>query len=200
MTHERAAERRVLPVGSTDGRDAGWWGMMCLIATEASLFAYLLFGYFYFAAQFGRTWLPEKLPEFTLSLPNTVILAVSSLAVWWAERSIKRGGKAGLVAGLIAAIVLGAVFVGIQLVEWSRKGFPLSANSYSSFYYITTGFHMAHVAVGLFLLIGVALWSCFGWFDERRHGPVSIAAAYWHFVDAVWLAVFASYYVLPRVM
>ena len=74
MQHELAAERRPLPVGSTDGREMGWWGMMTVIATEASLFGYLLFGYYYFAAQFGRAWLPDELPEFRLSLPNTVIL------------------------------------------------------------------------------------------------------------------------------
>ena len=71
MPREMLATSRPLPVGSTDGREMGWWGMMCLIATEASLFAYLLFGYYYFAAQFGRSWLPDRLPDFTLSLPNT---------------------------------------------------------------------------------------------------------------------------------
>ena len=200
MTHELAAERRPLPVGSTDGRDTGWWGMMMLIATEASLFGYLLFGYYYFAAEFGRSWLPEKLPEFHLSLPNTLILIASSFAAWWAERAIRRSRSGVAVAGLVLSILLGAVFIAIQLLEWSKKDFSLASNSYGSFYFVTTGFHMAHVAVGLLLLIGVLVWTAMGWFDSRRHAPLSIAAIYWHFVDAVWLAVFFTYYVSPHVM
>ena len=200
MTHELAAERRPLPVGSTDGRETGWWGMMTLIATEASLFGYLLFGYYYFAAQFGRSWLPEKLPEFRLSLPNTVILIVSSLAVWWAERAIARAAAARQSVGLVISILLGAGFMAIQGLEWSNKTFTPASNSYGSFYFITTGFHMAHVAAGLLLLLAVLLWTAMGWFDQRRHAPVSIAAIYWHFVDVVWLAVFFTYYISPHVV
>lgn len=200
MQPELAAETRPLPVGSTDGRDTGWWGMMTLIATEASLFGYLLFGYFYFAAQFGRSWLPEKLPEFRLSLPNTAILIMSSIAVWWAERAIRRGRSGRAMAALAAALALGVVFVAIQLLEWSRKDFSLSSSSYGSFYFVTTGFHLAHVVAGLLMLAGVSFWTAMGWFDARRHAPLSIAAVYWHFVDAVWLAVFISYYALPRLM
>ena len=50
------------------------------------------------------------------------------------------------------------------------------------------------------MLAGVAVWSLTGAFDARRHAPVSIAAVYWHFVDVVWIAVFFSYYVMPRLM
>lgn len=200
MPVELAAKARPLPVGSTDGRDTGWWGMMTLIATEASLFGYLLFGYCYFAAQFGRSWLPEKLPEFRLALPNTAILIISSLVVWWAERAIRRGRTGQAVAGLVAGMVLGAVFVGVQLLEWSKKDFSLSSNSYGSFYFVTTGFHMAHVVAGLLMLAAAAVWAGMGWFDARRHAPLAIAAVYWHFVDAVWLAVFVTYYVSPRLV
>lgn len=200
MAHELAAASRPLPVGSTDGRETGWLGMMTLIATEASLFGYLLFGYFYFTAQFGRSWLPEKLPEFRLSLPNTLILILSSVAIWWAERAIKRGRSAQSALATGVAIILGAVFVGVQLLEWSGKDFSPATNSYGSFYFITTGLHMAHVLVGLLLLAGAGLWTLMGWFDRRRHAPLSIAAIYWHFVDAVWLTVFLTYYVSPRLM
>jgi cytochrome c oxidase subunit 3 len=200
MQHELATEHRSLPVGSTDRRETGSWGMMALIATEASLFGYLLFGYYYFAAQFGRMWLPEKLPEFRLSLPNTLILIASSGAVWWAERALSRGRMGQALAGLVLSIVLGAGFMAVQFLEWSNKTFSLATNSYGSFYFITTGFHMAHVAVGLLLLLGVLLWTAMGWFDVRRHAPLSIAAIYWHFVDAVWLAVFFTYYVSPHLV
>lgn len=195
---DRSAERLPLPVGSIEGHDTGTWGMWTLIATEAALFAYLLFGYYYFAAQFGHAWLPSKLPEFRLALPNTVILLASSAAAWWGERGVKRNSTLQLAAGLGIALLLGLIFLGIQLFEWRSKDFAPWTSSYGSFYFITTGFHMAHVAAGLLMLLGVLVWGLLGYFDARRHTPVSIAAVYWHFVDAVWLAVFFTYYVTPR--
>ena len=187
-----------VPVGSVGTRTSGWWGMACVIMTEASLFAYLLFSYYYFAVQFGRDWLPNELPSFRLSGPNTAILLLSSLAVWWGERGIRKGSRATLAAGLIAGILLGAVFVGIQYLEWADKPFTIASDSYGSLYFTITGFHMAHVVVGLVILAVLLLWSLLGYFDPVRHAPVKIGAIYWHFVDAVWLTVFFTFYVTPQ--
>lgn len=195
---DRAASTGRFPVGSYGRRASGWWGMLLLIMTEGALFAYLLFSYYYFAVQHGRSWLPQELPEFKLSAPNTVILLLSSVAVWWGEHSTTRGSRLQAVIGLVIGIVLGIVFVGIQYLEWMSKPFGIDSNSYASLYFTITGFHMAHVVAGLLLLITVLVWSLLGYFDPERHAPVSISAIYWHFVDAVWLTVFFTFYVTPR--
>ncbi len=101
-------------------------------------------------------------------------------------------------AALLGGIVLGAVFVVVQGLEWKSKPFSLSSNPYGSIYFTTTGFHMAHVIAGLVMLVVVALWTSMRLFDRSRMAPVSIAIAYWHFVDAVWLTVFFTYYITPR--
>lgn len=190
--------KKPLPTGSIGKKANGWWGMITLVATEASLFAYLLFSYFYFAVQYGRVWLPDKLPEFKLSLPNTIILLLSSAVVFWAERQARQGARWKLSAGLAVTFVLGAVFVGIQLMEWRNKTFTPSSSSYGSLYFTITGFHMAHVLAGLIVLLFLLIWSLLGYFDDRRNAPVTIGALYWHFVDAVWLVVFFSLYVTPH--
>lgn len=195
---DTTARLHTVSAGSVGTRASGWWGMVCLIMTEASLFAYLLFSYYYFAVQFGRRWLPETLPSFHLSGPNTILLILSSVAVWWGERGIRRGSRATLAIGLLAGIVLGAAFVGIQYLEWAGKPFGIASNSYGSLYFTITGFHMAHVVVGLVMLAVMLIWSLLGYFDPVRHAPITIGAAYWHFVDAVWLAVFFTFYVTPR--
>jgi heme/copper-type cytochrome/quinol oxidase subunit 3 len=187
-----------LPVGSVGRKGSGWWGLVCLVATEAALFAYLLFCYFYFSVQLDRAWLPDPLPEFRLALPNTIILLVSSVTMWSAEHGARTGRRARLVGGLVATIVLGIAFFVIQLFEWKAKSFALATSAYSSLYYTTTGFHMVHVAVGVLVLVAVLAWALLGYFDRRRHVPVLIAAVYWHFVDVVWLAVFFTYYVTPH--
>ena len=93
---------------------------------------------------------------------------------------------------------MGAAFVAIQGLEWENQTFSLSSSAYGSLFFIVTGFHMAHVVVGLLLLIAVAVWSFRGYFGPARSAPVSIVAIYWHFVDAVWVTVFFMFYLTPR--
>jgi cytochrome c oxidase subunit 3 len=186
-----------LPVGSHGRNGVGWWGMMCLIATEASLFAYLLFSYFYLAVQYGTAWLPERHPSMRLALPDTLVLLLSSVAVWWGERGAIQGRRGQNLSGLSIAIALGVVFVGVQLFEWSGKPFGVASSSYGSLYFIITGFHMAHVIVGLGVLLALLGWSAAGYFGPRHHTPIMIGSIYWHFVDVVWLAVFSTFYLTP---
>jgi len=186
-----------LPVGARGKNSVGWWGMLCLIATEASLFAYLLFSYYYVAIQRGPSWAPQPHPSLRLSGPNTVVLLASSVAVWWGEEGVKKGERGRQLVGLAIAIGLGAVFLVVQGFEWRAKTFNLASGSYGSLFFTITGFHMAHVIAGLLILIAVFVWSAMGYFNIRRHAPVSISSIYWHFVDAVWLAVFFTFYVTP---
>lgn len=176
---------------------SGWFGIWWLIASEGALFAYLLFSYYYSLLQAGGSWPPEGPPSLRLALPNTFVLLASSLAVWFAERGIRRNELGQLLGGLIAALVLGLLFVGVQLTEWSNKTFGLSTHLYGSFYFTITGFHMAHVIVGLLVLATLVWWTFAGRLDRLRHEPVSIGVLYWHFVDVVWLAVFTTFYLVP---
>jgi len=186
-----------LPVGSMGHKASGWWGMLCVIATEASVFIYLLFSYFYFAIEFHQGWVPDGPPSLALALPNTAVLIASSLTLWWGERSMRRGEPRRALMAILATIALGAMFVGVQLAEWHNKTFSLTSHPYGSVYFTTTGFHMVHVVVGLIVLAALAMWTWLGYFDRVRHAPVSIGALYWHFVDAVWVAVFFTFYVTP---
>lgn len=176
---------------------SAWYGMWWLIATEAALFGYLLFGYIYSLIQVSGPWPPDGAPSLKLALPNTFILLASSAAVVIAEKRARRNDRTWLIGGLLVAIVLGLIFVGVQLKEWSDKPFTPSSHLYGSYYFTITGFHMAHVVVGLLVLAALAVWAFRGEFAQRRSEPVSIGALYWHFVDAVWLVVFATFYLLP---
>ncbi|MBV9510017.1 MAG: heme-copper oxidase subunit III [Caulobacteraceae bacterium] len=193
-------EPRLLPVGSLGRNSVGWWGVLCLIATESCLFAYLLFSYAYMAVQYGRAWLPEAHPSISLSGPDTLILLASSVAAWWGEEGVKHSRRPQHLAGVGLAILLGLIFLVVQVFEWKDKGYTLSTNSYSSLYFTITGFHMAHVVVGVLMLGMVLIWSLMGYFSPRHHVRVSVASLYWHFVDAVWLCVFFTFYISPYLM
>jgi len=190
-------EQPRVPVGSIRRRGTGWWGVLTLILTEGSLFAYLLFSYYYFALQSSGGFLPDKPPALELSLPNTIILLLSSVAAWWGDVGIRRGKQGQLIIGLAVALVLGTIFVAVQLFEWREQTFALRTSQYGSLFYTITGFHMAHVVVGLLVLAALLLWSILGHFNSKRSAPILIGGAYWHFVDAVWLAVFFTFYITP---
>ena len=193
-----ALEQPRVPVGSIRRRGTGWWGVLTLILTEASLFVYLLFSYYYFAFQSSSGgFLPNKPPSLELSVPNTIILLLSSVAVWWGDVGVRRGKQRQLVVGLAVALVLGIAFVTIQLFEWREQTFALRSSQYGSLFYTITGFHMAHVIVGLLVLATLLIWSALGYFSGRRSAPILIGGAYWHFVDVVWLAVFFTFYITP---
>ena len=187
-----------LPVGNVGKLASGWWGMCCLIATEAALFAYLLFSYFYLGSQSHGGWVPE-LPRLNVALPNTLLLIASSFVLNWGERGVRQGERGRLLTGLGLTVLLGLVFVGLQALEWHNKPFGLGDNAYASSYFITTGFHMLHVIGGLVMLAVLLLWASAGKFSAERHAAVSIGSLYWHFVDIVWLCVFSAFYLLPYI-
>ncbi len=192
-----ALDRQPLPVGAVRRRGSGWWGVVCLIATEAALFAYVLFSYFYYAVQIADGWIPAS-PSFSFSLPAVVVLIVSGAAVWWGERASLRGARLHTALGFLVGLILGLGFIALQLLDWSSKPFTLRSNEYGSIFFTTTGLHLAHLVAGTVALLLILIWSALGYFDARRNTPVLIVAAYWYFVVAVGVAVFLAFYVLPH--
>ncbi|MFZ0558250.1 MAG: heme-copper oxidase subunit III [Methylovirgula sp.] len=186
-----------LPIGSVDRRASGWYGMLCVIATEGALFGYLLFAYFYCAVQFPSSWSPEPYPPFTFALPATIAMLLSSGAIWWGERSLARRALPEHRIGLALAGLLGVVFLVLEGLEWKSKPFALTTNLYGSLYFTITGFDALHVIFGIAAILAVLTWSLLGYIDYRRNTPVLIISAYWHFVTAVWIAIFFTFYIAP---
>lgn len=187
----------VLPVGSPGERSGGRWGCLTLIATEAALFVYLIASYLYLAVQTTQSWPPEGLPKLGLGSLNTVILLSSSGFVWLAERAVRAGRVRRAVLWLAIAIALGAIFVGIQLKEWTSHPYGITTHLYGSLYFLITGFHMAHVIIGIGVLGFLLLWTAMGYFDAHRYAALQIGGLYWHFVDVVWLFIFSTLYLSP---
>lgn len=190
-------QRQQLPVGSAGKLSGGWWGILALILTEASLFGYLLFAYFYLASQTEQTWPPDGLPALLVPAVNTAILLASSVGVWVGERYVRQGRIHSGITGFVAAIALGSSFVVIQLLEWRNKTYDITSDLYGSLYFTITGFHMCHVVIGLAILMLLLVWTVLGYFDARRYAAITIGGAYWHFVDVVWLFVFSALYISP---
>ena len=190
-------QQALLPVGSAGKLSGGWWGMWALIVTEASLFGYLLFAYFYLSSQAVQAWPPDGLPDLLLPSMNPVILLASSAGVWAGEYAIRRNRLNWGIAGLTAAIMLGSCFIVIQLKEWGAKTYSITSDLYGSLFFTITGLHLCHVIIGLAILLLLLAWTFLGYFDDRRYAAITIGGAYWHFVDIVWLFVFTTLYLSP---
>lgn len=186
-----------VPVGPIGRRGVGWWGTLTLVATEGALFGYLLFSYYYFAAQLPKTWMAEPWPKFNYAAPETIALLLSAAAVWWAQTGSRIGSKGRVALGLLLAALLGAAFIAIQYTEWRSRPFSIRSGPYGSLFFTIGGFDMAHAAVGVIAMLFVSLWGVLGYFDRIRNAPVENIALYWYFVVAVWICIFFTFYVSP---
>jgi cytochrome c oxidase subunit 3 len=195
------------------------YGMILFIASEVMFFVGWFWSFFDFALfptalQFdhetGKTlslwgtegavaaFIPEGmevLDPFALPLLNTLILLCSGTTVTWAHHSLIHGDRTGLKQGLWATVALGVLFSAIQAYEYSVAPFGFGGNTYSSAFYMATGFHGFHVLIGT-IFLSVCLYRAYlGHFTPRQHFGFEAAAWYWHFVDVVWLFLFVAVYV-----
>ncbi|GAA6211048.1 cytochrome c oxidase subunit 3 [Hyphomicrobiales bacterium 4NK60-0047b] len=141
-----------------------------------------------------ETFNPWKLP-----LVNTLILLLSGTTVTWAHHAMLKDDRKGLIWGLLLTVILGVIFTICQVYEYMHAGFAFSnengGNIYGSVFYMATGFHGFHVVVGTITLAVMMFRAMAGHFTAKQHFGFEAAAWYWHFVDVVWLFLFACIYV-----
>ncbi len=126
---------------------------------------------------------------------NTLILLLSGTTVTWAHHAMLKDDRQGLIWGLVCTVVLGVLFTACQVYEYMHAGFSFAGHIYGATFYMATGFHGAHVLIGTIFLFVCLLRALSGHFTSKQHFGFEAAAWYWHFVDVVWLFLFAAIYV-----
>lgn len=179
--------------------EMAWWGMVFLLAIETTVFASLIFSYFYLRAGFPG-WPPPGIDPPPLLLPtlNTFVLLASAVPVAWADRGIRRGDQRAVRAGKLGGQALLVVFLVLKVVEYGGYDYTWSTNAYGSIVWTITGFHVAHVTVALLKSAVVLTLAWRGYFSERRYLGVQANALYWYFVVLVWIPIYATVYLSPR--
>ena len=172
-------------------------GMLLFIASEVMLFGSFFTAYFFIRVVNSYPWPPEgfELPRYVAGV-NTAILVTSSFTVHWALQSIRRGNRAGMQAGLVLTFLMGLTFLLTQMVEYARVGFAPGDNAFTTVFFSLTGLHGAHVFVGLTILMFMTIRAFRGHFSAGHHHGVELAGIYWHFVDIMWIVVYATVYLL----
>jgi cytochrome c oxidase subunit 3 len=189
-------------------------GMWVFLATEVLFFGGLILAYCVY-----RFMYPEGFAEaarhtqIAIGTANTAILLTGSFFVAWAVAIVRLG--AGRIAAILfaGAAALGCIFLILKGIEYRieydehlvpgyffafRGPNATSAWLFFSFYFVATGVHALHVAIGIVVLIVIALKSRRGAYSDRYHAPATVAGLYWHFVDLVWVFLFALIYLPGR--
>lgn len=181
-------------------------GMLFFIGSEIALFGAFFMSYFFlriaqeadyssWAAQIG-----DILPMGVVTL-NSLLLFSSSVTIHYAEIALLRGSRGGMKLWLALTILLGSIFLGIQIFEYvelvGHESLGPSTSAYSSVFYSLTGLHGFHVFVGLVMLLVMLIRTTRGHYGTHpsQHVGFRTMSVYWHFVDLVWIFVFGLIYV-----
>lgn len=180
------------------------YGVILFITSEVMFFVAWFWSFFKHALYpmeegSGGVWPPVGIETFDpwhLPLINTLILLCSGCAATWAHHAIAHeNDRKGLVQGLALAIILGMIFTVFQVYEYTHATFSFSGNIYGANFFMATGFHGFHVVVGTIFLAICLIRAKRGHFTPEKHIGFEAAAWYWHFVDVVWLFLFAAIYI-----
>lgn len=178
-----------------------WWGMVGLILIEAVVFASLIASYFYLRAG-AQTWPLDdiKPPDLWLPSINALLLLASSAPIYFADQGIREGKQNHLKIGLIVSFMMGAVFLVLKYIEYSNLDYNWATNAYGSIVWTITGFHSLHVLALLLKTLFVSTLAFMGYYTAQRHSAVTVNGLYWHFVVIIWIPLFFTLYISPRLI
>ena len=193
------------------------WGMGFFIYSEVMFFV-AFFGALFYIRNVSLPWLGDAellWPGFTGTWPssgpgltekfnpmgawglpaiNTLLLLTSGVTLTWAHWGLMKEKRNQLIIGLALTIVLGAIFLFLQVTEYHEAEFTIKTGVYGATFYLLTGFHGLHVAMGAIMLSIILIRVLKGHFSATNHFGFEAVAWYWHFVDVVWLFLFVFIY------
>jgi len=177
--------------------DLRMFGVATFLVADGMTFAGFFAAYLTFRAV---NPLPEgSTYELELLMPtlNTVLLVVSSFTFHRASKELMASRMGACRGWLLVSALLGVAFLGGQMLEYFSLPFGLTANLFASTFYALTGFHGLHVTLGA-LMILIVWWQARqpGRFTPQDHFGIAAVELYWHFVDVIWLVLFALLYLL----
>jgi heme/copper-type cytochrome/quinol oxidase subunit 3 len=182
---------------TTTGLDNRKLVMWLFLASECLFFGSLISTYLIYR---GKS-LVGPYPHDVFNIPYTsvsaFVLLMSSLTMVLALAALQRGDHRGLRIWLMATALLGIVFIGGQTFEFTvfvRDGVTLSSNLFGSTFFVLTGFHGAHVTVGVIMLLSFWVLSMRGKVSQAQSLNIEMLGLYWHFVDIVWIIIFTVIY------
>lgn len=180
-----------------DNRKLGFW---TFLGSETLFFGSLISTYMIYKSASVEGPYPHEVLDIPVTSVSTFVLLMSSLAMVLALSAVQRGNRRGSLLWIGMTALGGLMFLGFQAYEFTtfvHEGMTIQANVFGSSFFVLTGFHGAHVSVGVLWLLTLWILVWLGKAHGRNPLNVEIAGLYWHFVDIVWIAIFTLIYLIP---
>jgi cytochrome c oxidase subunit 3/cytochrome o ubiquinol oxidase subunit 3 len=177
-------------------------GMWAFLASECLLFGALISTYLLYRGRVGVSQgpIPHDVYDIPFTSVSSFVLLMSSLTMVLALAAIQKGDERRLRVWLIATALLGMVLISGQVYEFTTfvaEGLTLKTNVASTAFFVLTGFHGAHVTIGILMLLSLYAVNLQGRLGQDRSEAVELVGLYWHFVDIVWIVIFTLVYLIP---
>ena len=174
--------------------------MWLFLSTECLLFGALISTYLLYKTRGNGDVLPTDIFDIPFTSVSSFVLLMSSLTMVLALSAVARGEMDRGKAWLLVTAMLGGVFIGGQVYEFTsfyREGLGYTTNPAASAFYTLTGFHGVHVSLGIVMLMSLFVAAQHGKLTQKNAETVEIVGLYWHFVDIVWIFIFTVIYLIP---
>jgi len=184
---------------TTTGLDHRKMLMWAFLGSDCLFFGSLIATYLIYRGQSLRGPFPYEVFDIPYTSVSAFVLLMSSLTMVLALSAIQRGDERNLRIWLIATALLGSVFIGGQVYEFTlfvSEGVTLKNNLFGTTFFVLTGFHGAHVTIGVFMLLSLVGASFAGNVKQHQSINVELVGLYWHFVDIVWIVIFTVVYLV----
>jgi heme/copper-type cytochrome/quinol oxidase subunit 3 len=142
---------------------------------------------------------PDDLFDIPFTSVSAFVLLMSSVTMVLALAAIQKGDRRSMQIWLFTTAVLGLLFIAGQAYEFTEfhhHGLDLSTNLFGTTFFVLTGFHGAHVTLGIVILLSLFVASLQGRIQQKDSLHVELAGLYWHFVDIVWIVIFTLIYLI----
>lgn len=196
LAHTYESEHEATSTGLPNAKLAMW----IFLASDVLLFGALITSYVVYRGRSVVGPYPSDVFDIPYTSVSSFVLLASSLTMVLALSAIQRGDDARMRLWLLATALLGMTFVGGQVYEFTtfyREGLSLTTNLFGTTFYVLTGFHGAHVTIGILMLLTLVALSLLGRVTQREAMTVELVGLYWHFVDIVWIVIFTIVYLIP---
>ncbi|MGI8405339.1 MAG: cytochrome c oxidase subunit 3, partial [Thermomicrobiales bacterium] len=174
--------------------------MWLFLASDCMFFGALIATYMIYRGKEVVGPYPRELIDIPFTSVSTFVLLMSSLAMVLALSALQRGDLRSSRIWILGTALLGTIFLGGQFFEFTefhREGLSLQTNMFGASFFTVTGFHGAHVTIGVIWLLSLFFVSLRGGLKKEDSLDLEIAGLYWHFVDIVWIVIFTLLYLLP---
>jgi cytochrome c oxidase subunit III len=204
--NKKVTAQNTLDVGHLKSYDISnqsplWWGQMCIVGIEGTMFGILIAAYFY-VRQSVDVWPPpgDQFPHTLMPTIALIPLIASCLGSYWATEAAKKNDQAGMLLGMGLNIMLASVFFAMRVVEWHSLNFNWQTDAQGSYVWAFLGLHSFDYIADLLFTIVLFVLVATGRYAEKQRLGVHVDSVVWYFIAASWIPIYVVIYWGPRIL